>query len=315
MNPYVIEPNLSEKLTIANYNYRSDYYNFMVMKYQQLLLNIITYERDSESVVIKSTKVEYLLRYYGNAVIGLCTDNKFRLLGYVSHDSDYNIYNDYIHTLNDIITLPNVNELLLDEYIEATEETEGNFVILHNSPFYFNMSDFDIIKHYVAKLSEIELSRYSLIQQAKMNTYFRGESNDEDIKQIAYSFYNGSPIVSTTELFDPEESIITLDNYQAVNSINVLKNEQIMTKNDLHEHFGIDSAGIVKEGGTSVEEIEANNDYLNDNLLMYLDNRNEPLSLLKKYHDVYIKAISNAKSRKNITDIDKFKNLTRVSME
>lgn len=303
-----IEQNLSEKLNQRNYKFRNKFYNINRLAYYETLTNIITYKKDKDKIVFNSLEVEYLLRFYGNAVIGECIDGVYRLLGYVTVVSNFNnIHVNYLYTKKDItFTIP--KKLRLKEYTQLTENNlTGNFVILLNRPFLFNnFSDFDIIDTYVTKLSEIELSRFSIIQQSRVNTFFKGEADDEDVMQLVSSFYNGDPFITVTDNLDPEEMIIQVNGFNAISALKELKNESNTVRNEINEYFGIDTAGVSKESGVSQSEINSNNDYLASRLLLYLDSRNTPLKLLENYKGVKCIAISNPQSEKMITPIAEF---------
>ena len=301
----MLESELYNKLSERMYTYRNSFYNITLQSYHELLLSIITYKFD-DNFNIDSLSLEYILRYYGNAVIGLCRDNKFRVIGYVT---DYNNFFNRQSTqlTKNSITFLVQKELLLDDYKEITYNTKGNFVVLTNKPLFINnLSDFKIIESYVTKLTEIEVSEFSLVQQARVNTFLRGQADDEDVNELLKNIYNGSPYLLVTENLIPEDMVISVDGVKVTSSFKELKNMKNSTRNEINEYFGIDTAGVSKESGVSQSEIESNNDYLGVRLLTYLDARNNKLNLIKRYYDYECQAISNPQSRKMITDVAKF---------
>ena len=301
----MLESELYNKLSERMYTYRNSFYNITLQSYHELLLSIITYKFD-DNFNIDSLSLEYILRYYGNAVIGLCRDNKFRFIGYVT---DYNNFFNRQSTqlTKNSITFLVQKELLLDDYKEITYNTKGNFVVLTNKPLFINnLSDFKIIESYVTKLTEIEVSEFSLVQQARVNTFLRGQADDEDVNELLKNIYNGSPYLLVTENLIPEDMVISVDGVKVTSSFKELKNMKNSTRNEINEYFGIDTAGVSKESGVSQSEIESNNDYLGVRLLTYLDARNNKLNLIKRYYDYECQAISNPQSRKMITDVAKF---------
>ena len=303
----MIESDLYNKLSERMFKYRNSFYSITLQSYNELLLSIITYKFD-DNFNIDSLALEYLLRYYGNAVIGLCRDNKFRVIGYVTEYNNFFIRQQTQLTKNSITFLTQ-KELLLDEYNEITYNTKGNFVVLTNKPLFINnnnFSDFEIIESYVTKLTEIEVSEFSLVQQARINTFLRGQADDEDINELLKNIYNGSPYLLVTENLIPEDMVISVDGVKVTSSFKELKNMKNSTRNEINEYFGIDTAGVSKESGVSQAEVESNNDYLGIRLLTYLDARNNKLNLIKHYYGYDCKAISNPQSSKMITDIAKF---------
>lgn len=301
----MIESELYNKLSERMYTYRNSFYNITLQSYNELLLSIITYEFDN-NFNIDSLTLEYLLRYYGNAVIGLCRDNKFRVIGYVT---DYNNFFNKQSTqlTKNSITFLTQKELLVDDYKEITYNHKGNFVVLTNKPLFINnLSDFKIIESYVTKLTEIEVSEFSLVQQARVNTFLRGQADDEDVNELLKNIYNGSPYLLVTENLIPEDMVISVDGVKVTSSFKELKNMKNSTRNEINEYFGIDTAGVSKESGVSQSEIDSNNDYLGVRLLTYLDARNNKLNLIKRYYGYECHAISNPQSSKMITDVAKY---------
>lgn len=301
----MIESELYNKLSERMYTYRNSFYNITLQSYNELLLSIITYEFDN-NFNIDSLTLEYLLRYYGNAVIGLCRDNKFRVIGYVT---DYNNFFNMQSTqlTKNSITFLTQKELLLDDYKEISYNHKGNFVVLTNKPLFINnLSDFKIIESYVTKLTEIEVSEFSLVQQARVNTFLRGQADDEDVNELLKNIYNGSPYLLVTENLIPEDMVISVDGVKVTSSFKELKNMKNSTRNEINEYFGIDTAGVSKESGVSQSEIDSNNDYLGVRLLTYLDARNNKLNLIKRYYGYECHAISNPQSSKMITDVAKY---------
>ena len=301
----MIESELYNKLSERMYTYRNSFYNITLQSYNELLLSIITYEFDN-NFNIDSLTLEYLLRYYGNAVIGLCRDNKFRVIGYVT---DYNNFFNMQSTqlTKNSITFLTQKELLVDDYKEITYNHKGNFVVLTNKPLFINnLSDFKIIESYVTKLTEIEVSEFSLVQQARVNTFLRGQADDEDVNELLKNIYNGSPYLLVTENLIPEDMVISVDGVKVTSSFKELKNMKNSTRNEINEYFGIDTAGVSKESGVSQSEIDSNNDYLGVRLLTYLDARNNKLNLIKRYYGYECHAISNPQSSKMITDVAKY---------
>jgi hypothetical protein len=208
-----IESSLSEKIKSRVVSHRNEFYNLMVSRYFEFLPLVIGYE-GIKDLNINGIIIEQMLRSGFGVAIGE-TRLGIRLLGFVNNRNSLNTFNYQIKPLitKDIQFIIN-NEIKLQYYKEITfidgYET-GNFVVLWNKPFSY-VNDYTIVKHYIEEMSEINLSRFSIYIQSKVSTILRGESNDEDIESMADDIYNGSPFIETTQLFDPEESILKLDN-------------------------------------------------------------------------------------------------------
>ena len=144
------------------------------------------------------------------------------------------------------------------------------------------------------------------MQQARVNTFLRGQADDEDVNELLKNIYNGSPYLLVTENLIPEDMVISVDGVKVTSSFKELKNMKNSTRNEINEYFGIDTAGVSKESGVSQSEVDSNNDYLGIRLLTYLDARNNKLNLIKRYYGYVCQAISNPQSIKMITDVAKF---------
>ena len=71
----------------------------------------------------------------------------------------------------------------MTEITDLDNAETGDFIVLKNKVINF-ISDYDIICHYADEMCEIISTRYSLIMQAKVNTFFSAEKYDEGINQI-----------------------------------------------------------------------------------------------------------------------------------
>ena len=121
--------------------------------------------------------------------------------------------------------------------------------------------------------------------QAKISTVIRGEANDEDVEQITQDLYNGSPFIKTTKFFDPDESILSINEGQGlISALPELKREYQNNIAELNNILGLTSLAVDKESGVSQSEAESNKAYQKANAGIYLQARNEKL---KHYNDKY----------------------------
>ena len=231
------------------------------------------------------------------------------MLGFVNNRNSLNTFNYQIKPLitKDIQFIIN-DEIKLQYYKEITfidgYET-GNFVVLWNKPFTY-LNDYTIVKHYIEEMAEINLSRFSIYIQSKVSTILRGESNDEDIETMADDIYNGSPFIETTQLFDPEESILKLDNSSIISALPELKREYQNKLAELNSMLGLNSLGVDKESGVSDTEANSNKSFKKSNENIYLLGRNTPLEFLNKKYGTNIKAEYNDSMIKQLSTIEKW---------
>jgi hypothetical protein len=160
----------------------------------------------------------------------------------------------------------------------------GNFVVLWNKPIQLT-NDFNIIETYSERIAEIAMSRFSIYMQAKISTVIRGEANDEDVEQITQDLYNGAPFIKTTKFFDPDESILSINEGQGlISALPELKREYQNNIAELNNILGLTSLAVDKESGVSQSEAESNKAYQKANAGIYLQARNEKL---KHYNDKF----------------------------
>lgn len=121
--------------------------------------------------------------------------------------------------------------------------------------------------------------------QAKISTVIRGEADDEDVEQITQDLYNGAPFIKTTKFFDPDESILSINEGQAlISALPELKREYQNNIAELNNILGLTSLAVDKESGVSQSEAESNKAYQKANAGIYLQARNEKL---KHYNDKF----------------------------
>src|SRR5699024_736799 len=81
-------------------------------------------------------------------------------------------------TIPDYLKLPYYKEITHNDECKS-----GNFIVLRNKTLHYT-SDISILNHYIDKLAEIVLSRYSISFQVKIKILFLGEHNYETLNQI-----------------------------------------------------------------------------------------------------------------------------------
>lgn len=289
----LIQKQFTEKITERIKHHRNNFNLMMYNRYYEFLPLTIGYE-NTEDHFINQIKLEYFLRMGYGAVLGEMKNHKIGLLGYVRTNrkeitDNFLKYKKY-KKFDITFTIPKT--LLLDEYEELSYYDgleKGNFVVLWNKPINLN-NDFNIVKHYVDELTEIIVSRFSIIMQAKINTFLRDEFGSEDIENIATSLYNGQPWIKTSMKFDIEEHIISISNNSFVSSLAELKRTYQNIISELNSMLGLNSLGVDKESGVSNAEATSNRSFKKANENIYIRSRNSELEKLNKKYGTDFKA-------------------------
>lgn len=282
-----IEQTLSEKVKMRVVSQRNAFFHFFRNRYIEFLPTVISYEGlNDKKVLIDPIQLEIWLRQGYGVAIGQ-TKTGTMILGTVNQSntlSNIQTYGTRPLTGNDINFFIS-NKIKENYYKEITfhdgYET-GNFVVLWNKPIQLT-NDFNIIEMYSERIAEIAMSRFSIYMQAKISTVIRGEADDEDVEQITQDLYNGSPFIKTTKFFDPDESILSINEGQGIiTALPELKREYQNNIAELNNILGLSSLAVDKESGVSQSEAMSNKAYQKANANIYIQARNEKL---KRYND------------------------------
>lgn len=312
-----LEQEITEKIYQRILYHRNRFSRLFFNRYLELLPLTIGYE-NIEDNLIDQIKLELILRQGRGAAIGQLSNGKIGLLGYIINKynqydfNSVNYVNKYRFTKNDINFIIS-RKLRCKNYIELSDYDDfetGNFVVLWNKPKTFT-NDFEIVNHYTDELTEIIVSRYSIIMQSKINTFLRDEFGSEDLSEIASDLYNGKPYIKTTSKFDVEEHIINISNTAFVSALAELKRTYQNIIAELNSMLGLNSLGVDKESGVSNVEAQSNRSFKKANENIYLRARNEPLeklnhkfgtSLHAEYYDSMITQLSSLEKVEVITE-------------
>lgn len=312
-----LEQEITEKIYQRILHHRNRFSRLFFNRYLELLPLTIGYEHIEDNL-IDQIKLELILRQGRGAVIGQLSNGKIGLLGYIINNynqydfNSVNYVNKYRFTKNDINFIIS-RKLRCKNYIELSDYDDfetGNFVVLWNKPQTFT-NDFEIVNHYTDELTEIIVSRYSIIMQSKINTFLRDEFGSEDLSEIASDLYNGKPYIKTTSKFDVEEHIINISNTAFVSALAELKRTYQNIIAELNSMLGLNSLGVDKESGVSNVEAQSNRSFKKANENIYLRARNEPLeklnrkfgtSLHAEYYDSMITQLSSLEKVEVITE-------------
>lgn len=288
-----IEQTLNEKVKMRMTSHRNAFYNFFKNRYREFLPIVIGYE-GLEETKIDPIQLEIWLRQGYGVAVGETTRG-IMILGTVPRQSQlYTLGTNYSVSP---LTSADVNYFISDKIRVKNKEItyhdgfeSGNMVVIYNKPYQLT-NDFEIIDIYSERIAEIALSRFSIYMQSKISTVIRGEVDDEDVEQITSDLYNGAPFIETTMMFDPDESILAINNSQEViSALPELKREYQNNIAELNNILGLSALGVDKASGVSDIEAQSNKAYQKANSNVYLKSRNEKLKLLNEKFNLNMKA-------------------------
>lgn len=296
-----VEEELSEVIDKKVIKHRNKYRDIIIRKYMELLPLTISYITDNDvatSIDFLKMEVAFRLNYGFQPVIAMSNDGVPLLAGYnLAVD---NINNPTNLLFPRVLTDKDIQFILprekfpesMTEITDLDNAETGDFIVLKNKVINF-ISDYDIISHYADEMCEIISTRYSLIMQAKVNTFFSGEKYDEGINQIISNLFNGAPYIKTSRLFDFTEQMHTVDNSNLINALTEIKRQLQNSMNELNSFLGINSLGVDKTSGVSDLEAKSNSAFIVPLSNTYIMARQKPLDLLKKRFGIDIKVQYN----------------------
>lgn len=298
-----LKTSLDNDLKLRVVEHRNRFLRIIIGRYKELLPFLIDYENIKDTS-IDTVQLEYLLRKNYNVVIGQAKNNKIMILGYINnYKRDNSVIFDEFYKKEDIVfTIPKHLIPKDMKYISYYDDaTTGNFIVVKNK--YLNyVSDYEILNHYAIELAEISLSRFSVILQSKINTFFIGNPNDETINQLVSDLYNGSPYVKVSKFFDTRENIHTLEN-NTYTILETLKKEYQNKLAELNNMLGINAVAIEKKSGVSDTEAKSNNPFVTANSNIYIETRQEEFNKLNKRFGLDIRVFYNDDIQNNILSI------------
>lgn len=282
------ESNVTLEKTIASHRVRFD--RIVKSRIYEILPQLINYtNKNQPKIAIDFLKLELNLRNNTNIIIGEMSNGLIGILGYTQRDAVYKdnliINNDYILTEDDIIFTIPIN-LRLPKYEQITEYdgySSGNFVVMKNK-YLCLMCDSEIINHYVDELTEIVVTRFSLIIQGKFSKIFQSEIDDETINQLIAKLHNGTPFVKMGEEFSVTDQLHDLTSVTQVQMLTELKREYQNKINEMLTFLGVDNIAIDKESGVSSNEVNSNNPFTTINTDVYLKGRTPIENICKRYN-------------------------------
>ena len=288
-----IEQSLDEKIKMRMTTHRNAIFRFFKNRYREFLPVVIGYE-NLNGTRIDPIQLEIWLRQGYGVAVGETTRG-IMILGTVPRQSQiYTLGTNYSVSP---LTSKDVNYFISKKIRVKNKEItyhdgfqSGNMVVIYNKPYQLT-NDFEIIDLYAERIAEISLSRFSIYMQAKISTVIRGEADDEDVEKITDDLYNGSPFIETTMMFDPDESVLSINNSQEViSALPELKREYQNNIAELNNILGLSALGVDKSSGVSDIEAQSNKAYQKANSNIYLKSRNEKFKLLNEKFGLDIRA-------------------------
>lgn len=309
----LIEQSFKEKIKQRVVTHRNRFYKLIYNRYAEILPFTISYENIDERFKVDLIQLESMLRHNYNVAIGEDVTGDIVILGYVNLSNKNNF--DY-HYLPKTYTKKDINFIINEAYIlpEYTQLNQfnknGNFILIQNKVYNY-INDYEIIEHYAEEIAEISLSRFSLILQAKVMTFFRGDLNGDDLEEVIDDLFNGAPAIKTSVQFDVNENIIRFDNGNITSTLTELKREFQNKLSELNSMLGLSSLGVDKESGVSDEEAQSNASFKKSNENIYLFARNNALKFLNERYEMNIHAEFSENMVKELSSLEKLEMLSK----
>lgn len=308
-----IEKSFKEKIKQRVVSHRNRFYKLIYNRYAEILPFTISYENIDERFKVDLIQLESILRHNYNVAIGEDATGDIVILGYVNLSNKNNF--DY-HYLPKTYTKKDINFIINEAYILPEYEQlnqynkNGNFIVIQNKVYNY-VNDYEIIEHYAEEIAEISLSRFSLILQAKVMTFFRGDLNSDDLEEVIDDLFNGAPAIKTSVQFDVNENIIRFDNGNITSTLTELKREFQNKLSELNSMLGLSSLGVDKESGVSDEEAQSNASFKKSNENIYLFARNNALKFLNERYEMNIHAEFSENMVKELSSLEKLEMLSK----
>lgn len=308
-----IETSFKENIKQRVVSHRNRFYKLIYNRYAEILPFTISYENIDERFKVDLIQLESMLRHNYNVAIGEDVTGDIVILGYVNLSNKNNFDYHYLpktYTKKDINFL--INEAyILPEYNQLNQYNKnGNFIVIQNKVYNY-INDYEIIEHYAEEIAEISLSRFSLILQAKVMTFFRGDLNGDDLEEVIDDLFNGAPAIKTSVQFDVNENIIRFDNGNITSTLTELKREFQNKLSELNSMLGLSSLGVDKESGVSDEEAQSNASFKKSNENIYLFARNNALKFLNERYEMDIHAEFSENMVKELSSLEKLEMLSK----
>lgn len=308
-----IEQSFKEKIKQRVVYHRNRFYKLIYNRYAEILPFTISYENIDERFKVDLIQLESMLRHNYNVAIGEDVTGDIVILGYVNLSNKNNFDYHYLpktYTKKDINFI--INEAyILPEYNQLNQYNKnGNFIVIQNKVYNY-INDYEIIEHYAEEIAEISLSRFSLILQAKVMTFFRGDLNGDDLEEVIDDLFNGAPAIKTSVQFDVNENIIRFDNGNITSTLTELKREFQNKLSELNSMLGLSSLGVDKESGVSDEEAQSNASFKKSNENIYLFARNNALKFLNERYEMDIHAEFSENMIKELSSLEKLEMLSK----
>ena len=308
-----IEQSFKEKIKQRVVTHRNRFYKLIYNRYAEILPFTISYENIDERFKVDLIQLESMLRHNYNVAIGEDVTGDIVILGYVNSNNKNNFDYNYLpktYTKKDINFI--INEAyILPIYNQLNQfNKNGNFIVIQNKVYNY-INDYEIIEHYAEEIAEISLSRFSLILQAKVMTFFRGDLNGDDLEEVIDDLFNGAPAIKTSVQFDVNENIIRFDNGNITSTLTELKREFQNKLSELNSMLGLSSLGVDKESGVSDEEAQSNASFKKSNENIYLFARNNALKFLNERYEMDIHAEFSENMVKELSSLEKLEMLSK----
>lgn len=179
--------------------------------------------------------------------------------------------------------LPTVYRIMSENGKISDDIDVDDGVLLKNNPL--GIGDIDIIKSYAKKIDDVEMTmEVNLFQQSIPRIILADEDSKLSAKKLIQQIRNFKfAIFGKSSLSNNIKSSDVLDT-QAPYILDKLQDLKVSLRNELLTYLGINNINNIKKERMIVDEVNANNDYINISLdLMYDMRKNFAYYFNKKY--------------------------------
>lgn len=314
MSRNTLEISFNEKLEEHVIVHKEKHYNLFRRRYREILPTLYSYEYPNDDlhknlISVDFLKMEIALRNERIPVIGQTKYGHYSFLGLVQN---YQTNNDparfdrfSILDGNDIdFKVPYSVLKPTRDYSEINlldNCSTGNFIALKNKPVS-HQSDYETINLFAREIAEINASRYSLIMQAKFNTIFNCDLDDETMNVLINKMFMGAPAIKLGLEYDIDEFLVRVQNENLAQNLTATKDEYKNKISELNTILGINSLAVDKASGVSPTEANSNTEFTTSNANIYTKVRQHFWDMFNKRTGAQVKVVYDDRVESELND-------------
>ena len=296
-------------------NVEEDYYNVYNDYLVNLILNLITYENAPET--LDERYLEFCLRYYGYARVAATDRDNVFVLGQSTGLNSVSNMSLAINNIGNLVDAPTINNpysLNKDDklnYITRVnyKSLDNGYITISNKYNYYLSGiftvaqDFDVIDRVAKTLAKIKASQLANIDMMKQP--YVGFTKDKNLtaRNIFTQLQQGSKFINVDADLGSIRDVIDVVDFNVKDYLQTLKQAWNNEINELLTMLGINTIGIDKKERLLANEADSNAQLTEASANVYLQARNQQLSLLNNVLGTNIKATFNQQAYKDLVQL------------